>query len=74
MNTMNTATQISVIRIKLPMVLFRAGLRAIRRQQHSRDDQSFQHGDCLQLQHASVTTRLRAISIAVLTASSRLSV
>jgi len=32
------------------------------------------HDDCLQLGHTSVTTRLRAISTAVLTASSRLSV
>src|SRR6516165_10365861 len=47
-----------------------------RRQQHSRDDQSFQHGECPQLGHTFVTTlaRLRAISTAVLTASSRLSV
>src|SRR6516225_7058579 len=45
-----------------------------RRQQHSRNDQSLQHGECLQLGHSFVTTlaRLRAISIAVLTGSSRL--
>jgi len=47
-----------------------------RRQQHSRNDQRFQHGECPQLGHTFVTTlaRLRAISTAVLTASSRLSV
>src|SRR5262249_37340892 len=39
-------------------------------QQHSRDDQGFQHDDCSHLGHTFVTTlaRLRAISTAVLTA------
>src|SRR5262245_60217933 len=44
------------------------------RQQHSRDDQSFQHDDCPQRRSGfgrADNSRLRAISTAVLTASSR---